>query len=299
MTPAVSDLVVERRAPIATWFTVGGRADALVRPANATELATALREFSGAPIRVLGDGANLLVGDEGVDGLVIATERMARVRWPDGPMARLVYADAGASLQRLVVESVRRGLSGLEGLGGVPASVGGAVRMNAGGAYGQMSDIVERVFAVTRKGEPLELTRQNIAFDYRHSGLDDLIITGAELLLATDDADRLRDRLKEVMSAKKTSQPLGADSAGCAFRNPLVEGVRVSAGKLIDEAGCKGLRVGGAAVSDVHANFIVADPTAQASDVLELMDQVARRVNDHCGVTLQREVVVWRRGEAS
>jgi UDP-N-acetylmuramate dehydrogenase len=299
MTPAVSDLVVERNAPIDTWFAVGGRADALVRPAGMAELGMALREFAGAPTRVLGDGANLLVGDEGVDGLVIATKRMARVRWPEGPMARIVYADAGAGLQRLVVESVRRGLSGLEGLGGVPASLGGAVRMNAGGAYGQMSDVVERVFAVTRRGEPLELTRENIAFDYRHSGLDDLIITGAELRLSTDDPDRLRDRLKEVMSAKKTSQPLGADSAGCAFRNPLVEGVRVSAGKLIDEAGCKGLRIGGASVSEVHANFILADPTARAGDVLELMDRVVQRVSDHCGVTLQREVVIWRRGEAS
>ena len=299
MSPAVSEFIVERNAEIATWFGVGGCADALTRPTTMDELAGALREFKGVPVRVLGDGANLLVADEGVDGLVISTERLSRIRWPEGPMARIVYADAGASLQRLVVESVRRGLSGLEGLGGVPASLGGAVRMNAGGAYGQIGDVVERVFALTPTGETVELRRSAIDFDYRHSGLHDLIITGAELRLQTDDPFRLRDRLKEVMSAKKVSQPLGADSAGCAFRNPLVEGVRVSAGKLIDEAGCKGLRAGRASVSEVHANFIVVESGAMAQDVLDLMEHVANRVNDHCGVTLQREVVVWRRGETT
>ena len=299
MTPAVSDLVVERNAAIHTWFGVGGGADALIRPVGASEIRAAMREFDGATVRVLGDGANLLVDDGGVDGLVIATERMTDIRWPAEPLGRLVYADAGASLQRLVVESVRRGLAGLEGLGGVPASLGGAVRMNAGGAFGQMSDVVERVFALTRRGEPVELTREQIDFDYRESGLQSLIITGAELRLSPDDPARLRDRLKEVMSAKKASQPLGADSAGCAFRNPTVEGMRVSAGRLIDEAGCKGMRIGRAIVSDVHANFIVAEAGARARDVLSLMKRVVDRVHDHCGVALVREVVVWKRGESS
>lgn len=291
---ACADPAVRRDAPVPTWIGVGGRADALVEPAGEDDLLRALDAFAGEPVRVLGDGANLLVGDEGVNGLVVSTAQMRGVEWLEEGLLR---AQAGANLPRLVVESVRRGLAGLENLAGVPASVGGAVRMNAGGAFGQMADVVERVTLLTPGGERRTLQRDGIDFRYRDSGIEGIILS-ADLRLTPGEPGPLRARLKEVMAKKKMSQPLKADSAGCAFKNPMVEGRRESAGALLDRAGCKGLRVGGAEVSSEHANFIVTHPGATARDVLALMDAAANRVRERFGVALEREVVVWRRDGA-
>jgi len=299
MTAAThDDITVD--APIETWFGVGGGADRLAAPRTVDRLRTLVAEAAeaGEPVRVLGDGANLLVADEGVDGLVVSLDRFRTVETleedGDGAVWRL---GAGARLQRLVVESVRAGLFGLEGLGGVPASLGGAVVMNAGGAFGEIGDVVERVFGVTRAGEPVLRERAELAFGYRESSASDLIITGADLRLGRGDPEELRSRLKDVMARKKATQPLAERSAGCAFRNPLVGGERLSAGRLIDEAGAKGMAVGGASVSTRHANFIVTGAGATASDVIALLDRVRRRVLDASGVELEREVVIWSRGD--
>lgn len=313
-SPAHAPLVIERDAPIPTWFGIGGRADRLARPTTLDQLAECLR--LDPALRVLGDGANLLVDDDGVSELVVALS---------GPMFRgwtfdaaLLRAGAGAALPRLINESVRRGLGGLESLGGIPASVGGAVVMNAGGAFGQIADVVARVRALDRSGNPLTLDRHQIAFDYRRSGLSNLIITEVEFALSPADPAALRERHLEVMAYKKKSQPMADKSAGCVFKNPTLAddlviespspppddakphelyraGSRVSAGLLIDRAGLKGLRVGGASVSTRHANFIVTDPGARARDVIELMDRVVLGVFARFGVTLQPEVVIWRR----
>jgi UDP-N-acetylmuramate dehydrogenase len=298
---------IERDAPIHTWFGVGGRADALARPATIDELRALLADFTGQPIRILGDGANLLVADDGVDGLVVSLERIpapsvprAHARGSDETV--LLPVSAGANLPRLITDTVRDGLAGLEGLAGVPATIGGAIAMNAGGAHGQIADAVATAFALTREGEPVTLNRDAVHFDYRHSGLRHLIITGAVLRLrrvAESERPALRERLKSVMATKKHSQPMGDDSAGCFFKNPTVGGTRVSAGMLIDKAGCKGLRVGGAEVSTVHANFIVTHDGCTASDILALAEQVRERVRAHHNVTLENEVAVWRRGEPS
>lgn len=281
-----------RDAPIPTWIGVGGRADALVEPATEDDLRRAVDEGAGQPVRILGDGANLIVDDGGVDGLVVATRLLDGIEWLDGARLR---AQAGAGLPKLIVESVRRGLAGIEGLAGVPASLGGAIRMNAGGAFGEIAHCVASVRILTPAGDIRTLPRSEIPFAYRRSGIEGVILS-ADLQLAPADHAPLRERLKEVMAKKKASQPLAADSAGCAFKNPTVEGARRSAGRLIDDAGCKGLRIGGAEVSREHANFIITHRGATARDVLELMDAVAARVRERFGVTLEREVVVWKRG---
>ncbi|MFN0131511.1 MAG: UDP-N-acetylmuramate dehydrogenase [Phycisphaerales bacterium] len=300
-TPAI-----ERNAPVPTWFGIGGSADRLARPASLDELRACLDLDPN--LAILGDGANLLVDDDGIDRLVVAlTQPAFTVATFDGDR---VVVGAGANLPKLILESVRRGLGGLEGLGGIPASVGGAAIMNAGGTFGQFSDAVASVRALDRAGRAVELARADIAFAYRSSGLANLLITEVELRLAPADPTALRARLKEVMAYKSRTQPMAEPSAGCVFKNPDVAGDvaerlevgggdtprRVSAGMLLDRAGCKGLRVGGARVSDWHANFVVTEPGARARDVIELMDRSRARVLDRFGITLEPEVVIWRRG---
>jgi UDP-N-acetylmuramate dehydrogenase len=301
--------IIEFNKPIDTWFGVGGSADRYARPADREELADCLVAFAGHTVRVLGDGANLLVHDDGVDGLIIDLGDMDTVEYAPGQTADevIVHAQAGANLPRLIVETVRDGYAGLESLAGIPATLGGAVIMNAGGAFGSIAELVTRVHAMTSTGAELVIPADQVSFDYRHSGLEHLVITAVELRLrkvSEKARPALRDRLKEVMAYKKRTQPMADRSAGCCFKNPLAvghglpgAGERVSAGKLIDEAGCKGLRIGGAEVSDHHANFIVTHPGCTAQDIIDLMEAVESRVHKFCGVHLEREVRVWRRSD--
>ncbi len=308
---AIDDLPLHENAPIPTWFRVGGRADRLARPASIDQLRRCLE--SAPDLLVLGDGANLLVADEGVGNLVVELsaeafcQRGEAAEDEDSPGTVLVRVGAGVRLPRLINQTIAAGLSGLEGLAGVPASLGGAVVMNAGGRFGDMSEVVESITGVTRQGEVVTLSRDAIGFGYRHTGLEGLIVTDVRLRLKpgrTADLKRTRD---EVMRLKVASQPLSAKSAGCCFKNPVltvsIDGVgeagqRVSAGLLIDRAGCKGLTLGRASVSERHANFIVAEPEAPAADVLALMDEIAGHVDAAFGVRLEREVVVWGRDGA-
>lgn len=293
---------VEENAEIPTWFGIGGRADLLARPEGLEELAECLRR--DPRLRVLGDGANLLVADEGVGDLVVALSAPRFCAWEIHEATGRVRVGAGANLPKLINECVRRGLAGIEGLAGIPATVGGALVMNAGGAFGQIGDVVERIAGLDRSGRRVVRERSEINFDYRSSGLGDLVLIEAELKLTPGDPAAARSRQKDVMAYKSKSQPMAEKSAGCVFKNPTLRselagigpaGMRVSAGLLIDRAGCKGLRAGGAEVSPRHANFVVTHPGARADDVLALMDAVRGRVLDAFGVELTPEVVVWRR----
>ena len=303
MTPGLADIRVEADAALPTWFGVGGRAEVLARPESVAQLRACVER--DPELRVLGDGANLLVDDGGVGGLVVSlrTEGFRGIEW-DMASGR-VMAGAGVNLPQLITDCVRRGLGGLEGLAGIPASVGGAVVMNAGGAFGEIARSVVYVHAVDRAGRERTIERSHIEFGYRQSHLNHLIITGVELALTPGEPEALRAELRRCMAYKKGSQPLKEHSAGCCFKNPELAadldgigaaGQRVSAGLLLDRAGCKGIRQGGASVSEVHANFVVVGPGATAGDVIALMDRMAQRVLDAFGVTLQREVVVWGRG---
>lgn len=302
----LASIPVERDAPIPTWFGVGGRADRLARPRTTDELRACLA--IDPALRVLGDGANLLVDDDGVAELVVVLDAPAfraveRIGDRSGE-AVIVRAGAGSNLPKLINETVRLGLAGLERLGGIPATVGGALVMNAGGAFGQIADAVARVHALDRNGRGVTLERPDIDFGYRRSGLESLLLTACDFALRPADTRKLRARHLEVMEYKKRTQPLADRSAGCCFKNPTLDsaiegiglpGERVSAGRLIDRAGCKGLAVGSARVSDLHANFLVPARDGRARDVILLMELVERRVFDAFGVHLEREVVVWRR----
>jgi UDP-N-acetylmuramate dehydrogenase len=286
---------VQTNAPIDTWFGVGGCADVLATPDSIDELRALIGEYEGR-VRVLGAGANLLVDDAGVGGLVVSLASFNTIkRITENSDAVTLCLGAGVDLPRLIIDTVRDGLGGLEGLGGIPASIGGACRMNAGGSFGQFASAVRRVQGVDLTGQSIELERDKIAFGYRASGLEQIIITEVEIELLRGDPAALRTTLKEVMAHKKKSQPMAEHSAGCIYKNPLICGNRISAGKLIDDAVCKGMHEGGAEVSTVHGNFITTKPGATACDVLALIDTVRQRVFDHAGVTLETEVVIWRR----
>ncbi len=296
------DVDVEFDAPIGalTWFGIGGRAQMLVRPRNEEALATLLERAhqSGMPVRFFGGGANLLVDDDGVDGLVIRLnhDSFTRRRYNrEGPVDRL-HVMAGADLFMLVNETSRQGLDGMSHLAGIPGTLGGALRMNAGGVHGDTGQCVESVSMMDHQGRRMDFDREQLQFDYRRSSLPNGIITAAVIRLYPEDPVAVRRTVREIFAAKSASQPLTDKSAGCTFRNPPSTDADPvpPAGQLIDQAGLKGLQIGGATVSSRHANFISTTPQATARDVQSLIALIQRRVEDHCGILLQTEVVIWR-----
>ncbi len=310
------DIEVEFDAPIGTdmtWYRIGGRADVLVRPRSVEALCSLMRRCheSGVTLRVLGSGANLLVADEGVDGVVVhldqpvfrevSTIHRHRVHRAgvEGRAGDAMRVMAGKSLEQLVMSSATQGLSGIECMAGVPASLGGAIRMNAGGKYGCIGDAVVAVGCINLNGDLVVHEGPDLTFEYRRCSIIDPIILWAELALTPDDPAKTHARVKEIFAGKKQSQPMAAHSAGCVFCNPPASdgsGRLVSAGELIDRAGLKGTAIGGATISERHANFFTAEPGASADDVIALIDHAARVVAERSGYELVREVVVWRRG---
>lgn len=303
MTGAATQLDILTDCPIKTWFGVGGRADRFATVHSLDELRAALE--IDPDLLILGDGANLLVADEGVSNLVISLDAPELSQSGVDDDTGLYVAGGGLKLPRLIQDTIKLGLAGLETLGGIPATVGGATAMNAGGAFGQIADHIIRVHALDRAGRAHAIDRSKIDFGYRQSRLNHLLITAVEFDLAHGDPEALRLELKRVMAYKKDTQPLADHSAGCVFRNPTltedteglgISGERISAGLMVDRAGCKGMTQGGATVSDQHANFIITTPQATAADVLGLIGQIRQRVLDTFGVELDLELVVWDRG---
>jgi UDP-N-acetylmuramate dehydrogenase len=288
----------EREVPLGkkTWFGIGGAARILAHPRSIDELAAIVKRCheAGAPAYVLGAGANLLVADEGVDGVVV--ELSAPAFTAMNVAGNIVRVGAGYHLFKLVNETVKLGLAGVDVLAGIPATVGGAVRMNAGGAYGDIGRIVRSVTLMDSHGEVYTHDRGDLVFSYRSTNIAARFILGAELELEVQDPDELNKRFKQVVAYKQATQPLAANSAGCTFKNPQDDpatGEKRPAGKLIDRAGLKKTRIGGAEVSEQHANFIVCHEGCTATDVLALIEQVKRVVLEKFGVELEREVVVW------
>jgi UDP-N-acetylmuramate dehydrogenase len=260
-----------------TTMKVGGPADYFVEPRSAEELADAFRAARECelPVRILGSGANLLVRDAGVRGVVV---RLTHLNRRVG-----LHVEAGYNFSKLVKETAAEGLGGLECLAGIPAHVGGAIRMNAGGRHGETASAVRYVDVLTPGGELRRLTREQVGFRYRGTSLGDAVVLAAGFELPP--ADGIWDRYNDVLSQKKNSQPLGTHNAGCMFKNPPGG----QAGRIIDECGLKGLRVGNAHVSERHANFIENDGGATAADVLALVDRIRARAP----VPLELEVLVW------
>ena len=291
-----------------TWFAAGGAADALVRPRTVEALASLVRRCrrDDIPVRVLGSGANLLVDDEGVDGVVVLLDQPAftRVEFNADGLVDRMRVFGGAPLERLIHDCARHGLRGIEQMSGIPSSLGGAIRMNAGGRFGAIGDSVEAVAVLGMDGEIRVLRRDEIHFGYRENDLPRGIVLWAVLRMEEADPVACRERVKEIFRYKKSTQPMGAASAGCMFRNPLrADGTRESAGRLIDLAGLKGRRVGAAFVSPEHGNFLAFDATAgvprRTDDLRALVDEVREGVARHAGIELETEVVFWRRGEGS
>jgi len=273
-----------------TSFRIGGNARFFAQPSNDDELRLALDFFAskGEKIYMLGGGTNLLVRDEGVDGAVISM----RGGWKDIQIDRddgTVKVGAGAALSALVKHTVEAGLAGLEGLAGIPGTVGGALVMNAGGKYGNIGDVVTSVRMMDKSGKVIEFSAAQMKFAYRSSAVGDRIVLDAKLKLTAKGADELKRTMHRVLEEKRTSQPLSAHSAGCVFRNP--EGQ--SAGALIDKLGLKGMRVGGAMVSPIHANFIVNAGGATAADVIELIERIREKVRSQTGIELELEIKIW------
>ena len=283
--------IVKADEPLApyTWFGIGGRATYLISPRSVEELGEVARRCreNEVPMHVLGGGANLLVDDAGVKGAVIriGAGEFARVARTDEG----IRASAGADMGRLVLRCVRRGLSGLEGLTGVPGTVGGCVRMNAGGAFGDIGNAVEAVEVMNQEGEIFTRYHDDLAFAYRSTNITAKFIVAAEFRLVEDDPHRILKHVKQIWIYKKNTQPLAGRNAGCIFKNPR----GLSAGALIDKAGLKGRRVGGACVSDKHANFIMVDAGAKASEVLKLINVIREAVYKKTEVYLELEIEVW------
>ena len=283
--------IVTEHAPLAplTWYKIGGPARWLVRPRTPDELreASARCLENNIPIHVLGLGANLLVGDDGVNGAVF---RLDDEYWKRVSFAKnVVTAGAGADMQRLIVRTVREGLAGIECLAGIPGTVGGGVRMNAGGKFGDIGAVVTRVTVMDSGGTVFERTKDDLVFDYRQTNIASPFILDATLELDEEDPDAIAKRMKEIWMFKRNSQPLNTKNAGCIFKNPR----GLSAGALIDQAGLKGMRVGGAEVSQKHANFIIAHPGCRADDVLKLIKIIKEKVYDKNQIVLESEVKIW------
>lgn len=269
-----------------TSFRVGGPADLLLEPADRDSLIAAVRRVREleAPLLVLGCGTNLLVSDRGFRGVVVSTKRaLSGIRF-DGTK---VECGAGEGIARLARECAKRGLAGLEGLGGIPGTVGGAVVMNAGAFGCEVSKCLGQVELLDIRGTVCDVSAHDLGLGYRSSALPHgSVVLSATFTLAPEDPRRLTERLWELDARRKELQPVGLPSAGCIFKNPPGD----SAGRLIEAAGAKGLREGGAEVSSKHANFIVNAGGATADDVRRLAERVKKLVAERFGVVLDLEV---------
>jgi UDP-N-acetylmuramate--alanine ligase len=274
-----------------TTMRVGGPARVFAEPATTADLQALLREASRLklPVLLLGRGSNLIIPDEGVDGLVISLGHENWQKFEPHPDGR-IWAGAGLRLKNLCGLAIKAGFKGFEFLEGIPGSVGGALRMNAGAMGGWIFDVVEGVQLMTRQGEVRTMEKAEMHVDYRHCAeLHEAIALGAWLRpAASAQSDDIRRQIDVYQKKRVESQPR-EPSAGCIFKNPP----NMSAGRLIDESGLKGERVGDAEVSTVHANFIVNRGHATSADIIALVKKVRARVKQARGVDLEPEVLLY------
>jgi UDP-N-acetylmuramate dehydrogenase len=271
-------------APV-TWFRVGGAAEILFRPADAEDLAAFLAaKPSDVPVTVIGVASNLLVRDGGVKGVVIRLGRgFVEIRTEGSE----VEAGAGALDLNVALTAQQAGIAGLEFMSGIPGTVGGGLRMNAG-AYGrEFKDVLLSAVALDGKGARHVLAPAALGLGYRHCGVpEDWIFVAARFAGEVGDPVAIGQRMAEIQAAREASQPIRARTGGSTFANPPGE----KAWELIDRAGCRGLRVGGAAVSEKHANFLINTGSATAAELESLGEEVRRRVHETTGIMLRWEI---------
>jgi len=276
-------------APL-TWFRLGGPAAYFAKPRGVEDLKAVLKRAADAevPFRLLGGGSNVLVRDAGAQALVI---HMESPFFSDVSIdGNRVTAGAAVPLTALTSQTARAGLAGLEILTGIPGTVGGALLGNAGSRQGSIGSFVARVQVLDSALEIQERERDDLNFSGRQSNLDEPVILSAELELTSEDPESVVRRMRRIWIVKKENQPYGHQSSGFVFKNPSSD---VTAGALIDQAGLKGARVGGAEVSERHANFIIAHPGAKSDDVLQLIDQIQQRVWQQFGYELEPQLQIW------
>lgn len=279
-----------------TSFGIGGPADFVAYPVDREDLKALLRIVKDRNLNyfILGSGTNLLVRDGGFRGVVISLKRMNAItiereyRSIGGNFA-VLNAEAGVSVPKLVAVAMEKGLTGLEFASGIPGSIGGAVRMNAGTSLGEMGDIINSVTMISPEGVLLTRTGEEMGFGYRTALVPEgHCVLDIRVVLRRDDKEKVGARILELLTARKQRQPQGSPNAGSIFKNPNEQ----SAGKLIESAGLKGRAVGKAQVSDKHANFIITAGAAKAADVLALMEIVKQTVLDVHGVRLEPEIKI-------
>jgi UDP-N-acetylmuramate dehydrogenase len=273
-----------------TSLGIGGPADALATPADRREL----RELLGIceqyelPRRVLGAGFNVLVRDGGIEGVVIELKKFRRLEEKSG---RGLFAEAGVSHASLTRFCLDRGLSGMEFAAGIPGTVGGWILMNAGIGSREQKDVVREIEILLADGSRrLTLARRDLDFRYRElRGLPEgALVLSALYEISHSDSSEIKTRIEELLASRSRSQPLDVPSCGSVFRNPEGD----FAGRLIEEAGLSGKRIGGAEISKIHANFIANAGRASAAEVLALIEHARDRVRAHCGIELETEVHV-------
>lgn len=272
-----------------TSYKIGGPADIYAIPSDVSDLQMLLTWLHGQsmPVFILGGGTNLLVADKGIRGAVVQLGRgfdRIHIRGTE------VSAGAAVNVSRLLRKTIGSGLAGLEGLAGVPGTVGGAVYMNAGTRHGYISDALVSVTAVDLQGNLLNLPKDELGMDYRKSKVRDLriVVAGAQFSLIKADPEVINEVVQSREERRRQTQPPGIGTCGSVFKNPQ-DG---HAAQLIESIGAKGMQIGGARVSAKHANFIMNTGSATAADVKELMETLIRLVQERCEVTLDPEVQI-------
>ncbi|MCG8512501.1 MAG: UDP-N-acetylmuramate dehydrogenase [Halanaerobiales bacterium] len=281
------DVVVQYHTPLKdyTSFRIGGPADIFLIPLQnrvLPEIIAILNNYQ-QDFFILGKGSNIIVGDQGIRGVVIYNARLNNIIIKDGQ----ITAECGVTLAALAKQAMEAGLSGLEFASGIPGSLGGAIFMNAGAYGSEMKDIIVEVDVINNTGDVLTLNKQQLDLSYRHSILQEksLIASRVKLKLAPGDREQIKAQMKKLNQQRQEKQPLEWPSAGSVFKRP--DGYYT--GPLIEKAGLKGARVGDAQVSQKHAGFIINRGNATARDVIELIKKVQREVYQNSGIKLETE----------
>ncbi|NRA75000.1 MAG: UDP-N-acetylmuramate dehydrogenase [Planctomycetes bacterium] len=278
------------------WYAIGGEARYYAQPQSVEEMQDHLvwARGEGLPVFMLGHGSNVLFDDEGFDGLVVCTRSLSGFRERE---KGIVEVEVGKHLGNLVDKVNDLGLQGLETFVGIPGTIGGAVYGNAGASSGGIgdADLVSEVLLIEPSGTMEWVDGRDLSWRYRDSGIGDRVVARVRIRLQPDfDSEKLCKKSQRFLKLKTDTQPFTNKTCGCIFKNPA----RMSAGRLIDECGLKGVRFGGAMISPVHANFIENVDGATSSDIKHLIDRARKLVRDQHGLELQREVVLpGTRGE--
>jgi UDP-N-acetylmuramate dehydrogenase len=275
-----------------TWFRVGGPAELLFQPADEADLAAFLGRLPPeVPVTVIGLGSNLIIRDGGIPGVTIRLGGRAfgEIEVLDGHRLRAGTAVPDVKLARAAAEA---GIDGLAFFRGIPGSIGGALKMNAGAHGGETTDVLVEARGVDRDGSIRSFSHADMGFSYRHSGFpDSMIMTSALFQGRPGDSAAILAEMDRITSAREATQPIKEKTGGSTFANPFdSEGNKLSAWKVIDAAGCRGLRMGGAQVSEMHCNFLINTGGATAADIEGLGEEVRRRVREHSGVELRWEI---------